>query len=201
MRLSDDELRDVLNRAEEIEHSSVRKTVAQSEMNAVIAAGMEIGLSRSAIERALREHLDLTAMAPEVGDLAFARSADGKYYVAEVLSATDENARVRFLRGTEHTVAIHDLKSCALLPGEKVMVEWPWWGPWKCTVVSYDSVARSVRVADGWGSTYAAPLTEIWLNPPKKDDGNPRARIYATLLGVGAAGGALIAGLVALLVR
>ena len=52
MRLSDDELRDVLTRAEEIQRSSRSVGTMQSELEAVIGAGEAVGLEREAIERA-----------------------------------------------------------------------------------------------------------------------------------------------------
>src|SRR5574339_280004 len=101
MRLSDDELRDVLTRAEEIQRSSRSVDTMQSEIEAVVGAGEAVGLDRVAIERALRERLDVTLSPPSPGSLVFAQSADGKFYVAEVLSASGDSVRVKFLRGSE----------------------------------------------------------------------------------------------------
>jgi hypothetical protein len=80
MRLTDDELRDVLERAEEIQRTSRSGEEMRAELEAVIGAGEGVGLTRAAVERALREHLDL-GPPPVVGDRVFARSADGRYYL------------------------------------------------------------------------------------------------------------------------
>lgn len=89
MRLTDDELRDVLARAEEIQRASRHDEEMNAELEAVIGAAEEVGLARPAVERALRERLALSAP-PAVGTLTFARSTDDKFYVAEVLSISTE---------------------------------------------------------------------------------------------------------------
>jgi hypothetical protein len=194
MRLSDEELRDVLTRAEEIERSARTADTMRSEFEAVIGAGEAVGLTRSALERALRERLDLAVSPPAPGGLVFAQSADGKAYVAEVQSVDDDGVRIRYLRGSEHTVAPEQLRPCTFLPGERVTCDWPWWGPWTCTVVSYDEARQLVKLSDGWGDARWFPLSDVWLNPRRPDAG--RARISATLLGMGAAAGAAVGSLV-----
>jgi hypothetical protein len=148
MRLTDDELRDVLQRAEEIQRTSRHGNDVRAELEAVIGAGEAVGLERAAIERALRERLDLVPT-PEVGSLAWAKSADGKYYVAEVLSISPDGVRVRFLRGSEHVVAHDEIRPCSFIPGERVVCYWPWWGPWPSKVMAYDASKQRVKVEDG----------------------------------------------------
>ena len=202
MRLTDEELRDVLERAEEIQRTSRHGEDARAELEAVIGAGEAVGLQRAAIERALRERLDLTPM-PDVGALAWAKSADGKYYVAEVMSISPDSVRVRFLRGSEHVVAHDEVRACSFIPGERVVAYWPWWGPWPCKVLSYDASKQRVKVDDGWGSTKTFPIAEVWQPPARRlEPKNPRTRMYLTLLGAGAGIGALIGSiLTVLLVR
>ena len=206
MQLSDDEFRDVLARAEEIQRESRRGDEMNAEFEAVIEAAGEVGLSRSAVERALRERLDLPVIPtpPKTGSMAFAKSADGKYYAAEVLAVSEHDARVRFLRGSEHVATLDEVRSASLIPGERVVVNWPWWGPWTCTVISYDSAKQRVKVSDGWGDTKIFPVSEIWLTPSKQTNSGKRARsrVYVTLLSVGAAVGAAVGGIAtALLLR
>jgi hypothetical protein len=191
MQLSDDELRDVLSRAEEIQRASRHGDAWNAERAAVISAGQEVGLSRQAIERALNERFSLPVR-PAVGTLAWARSADGKFHVAEVLSTSDDGASVRFLRGTEHDVAPDELRPCAIIPGVRVVVNWPWWGQWTCTVVAYDPAKRRVRLDDGWGYKRTFALSDVWLAPEKSPTGSARMRMSAALLGTGAGLGALI---------
>jgi hypothetical protein len=200
MRLTDDELRDVLARAEEIQRTSRHGPQWNAELAAVIAAGEEVGLSRQAVERAIQDRLNLPTTPPEVGTLAWAQSADGKFYVADVLANADDGTRVRFLRGSEHRVAPDQLRPCAFIPGQRVVCNWPWWGPWTCTLVAYDPAKRRVKLSDGWGWTKTFPVSEIWLPPDKANPRSSRARVYATLAGAGAAVGALIGSLITALV-
>jgi hypothetical protein len=200
MRLSDDELRDVLARAEEIERATRQGDAWNAELAAVIGAAEEVGLSRRAVERALAERLHLPAAPPVAGSLTWARSADGRFYVAEVLAAGEQGARVRFLRGSEHDLALDQLRPCAFIPGERVACNWPMWGPWTCTVIAYDAAKQRVKLSDGWGYTRTFPVAEVWLAPDKTDPRSARRRIYATLLGAGAAVGAVIGAIVTALV-
>jgi hypothetical protein len=190
MQLSDDELRDVLTRAEEIQRGVRTADTMQAEFEAVIGAGEAVGLSRVAIERALRERVSL-ASPPAVGSRVFAQSADGKFYVAEVVSGDDHSTRVQFLRGSEHTVTNEQLRPCSLLPGEKVIVNWPWWGPWKCTIISYDAAKQKVKLTDGWGDTKSFPIAEIWQSE-RTAIPIGKAALYAKWLGLGATAGAVL---------
>lgn len=202
MRLTDDELRDVLTRAEEIQRASLHDDEMNAELEAVIAAAEEVGLARPAIERALRERLALPAPPPAVGTLVFARSADRKFYVAEVLSISTDGVRVRFLRGSEHLVTLDQVMPCAFIPGERVVCNWPWWGPWTCTVVAYDAGRQRVKVSDGWGYTRTFPVAEVWQPARKGEISGSRTRVHATLIGAGVATGALIEWIItALLMR
>lgn len=200
MRLTDEELQDVLSRAEEIQRTARHGPEWNSEVAAVISAAEEVGFSRRAVERALSERLNLAR--PIVGNLTWARSADGKSYVAEVLSTSEDGAQVRFLGGGEHHLTLDQLRPCAFIPGERVVVDWPWWGQWTCSVVAYDSAKKRVKLNDGWGYTKTFPVSEIWLAPEKAKPSAARQRVYATLLGVGAGAGAIIGSIItALLLR
>lgn len=189
MRLTDEQLRDVLARAEEIQRKSLTGSAAEAEREAVIQAGEAIGLQRSAIERALRERPELAVYDAQPGELVFARSSDRKYYVAEVVSAGSDLVRVRFLRGSEHLVAPDELRPCAFLPGDRVVANWPYWGPWPASVVSYDANLMRVRVNDGWGSEIDVSIAEVWLAPAKESSGS---RFRAKLLAWGAVGGVAV---------
>jgi hypothetical protein len=68
---NDDELRAVLARADEIQNST---SLRQADLEAIIQAAEEVGIARSAIERAIRERLNLPLKPPAVGDLTFAKS-------------------------------------------------------------------------------------------------------------------------------
>lgn len=208
MPLSDDELRDVLERAEEIQRGLRHGPEMDAEIRAVISAAEEVGYSRHAIERALRERLELAMAPPAVGSRIFAQSAGDKFYAAEVLSVAPDGVRVRFLSGSEHTVTLDQVRPFAFIPGERVVVSWPWWGPWTCNIVAYDAARQRVKVNDGWGTTRSFHVAEVWL-PPRKTVARgrggsvgPRTRLYVTLIGAGAGLGALVGSIItALLTR
>ena len=188
-------MRDVLARAAEIQQATPS---TPADLEAMIEAGLEVGIPHHAIERALRERLDLPTKPPVVGELTFATSADGKFYVAEVLEIADDGFRVRFLRGSEHTVSSDELRRCSFLPGERVMCPWPGWGPYLCTVVNYDAENRTVTLTDGWSKPRKFAISQVWLAPPKTS-GQLRRRFYAALLGAAAAGatiGSIITALI-----
>jgi hypothetical protein len=140
---------------------------------------------------ALRERLELGAIAPpEVGSLVFAQSADGKFYVAEVVSAEEDRVRVRYLRGSEHTVTLDQVRPAAFLPGERVVCNWPWWGPWTCSVISYDAAKEKVKLSDGWGDTKSFPISEVWQTNRTAWTG--KFRVAATWLSIGVGLGAIL---------
>lgn len=200
MRLTDDELRDVLERAEEIQRTSRSGEEMRAELEAVIGAGEGVGLTRAAVERALREHLDL-GPPPVVGDRVFARSADGRYYVADVVSISGDELRVRFLRGSEHTVTADQVRPCSFVPGQRVMCEWPMWGPWSCTVVIYDPPSQYLKLSDRWGSSTTCHVSDVWIEPERRpNDRALRKRASATLIGLGAGLGALVGSLITALI-
>jgi hypothetical protein len=191
MGMTNDELHEVLARAQEIESAVRDGAEHNAEVSAVIAAAEEVGLSRQSVERALAERLYLPGAPPVVGALTWARSANGNSYVAEVLSTSDDDTRVRFLRGGEDHLPIYELRPIGLTPGEHVVCDWPGWGPWTCTVVGYDPAARRVELSDRWGSKNTFPVSEVWL-APRKPGSASRRRLYATLLATGAAAGTLV---------
>ncbi|MBK6779191.1 MAG: hypothetical protein IPG75_06380 [Gemmatimonadetes bacterium] len=202
MSLTDDELRDILARAEELDSVARRGAERTADVAALIGAAEEVGLSRRAVERALAERLDLPLAPPTVGSLAWARSIDGRCYVAEVLATTPESTQVRFLRGGEHAIPTEGVRPCGFLPGERVSCDWPMWGPWTGTVVAYTPERQRIKLSDGWGSTRTFRVSEVWLAPAAAAPERDRRRASMVLLGIGGAVGALLGSLLtALLLR
>ncbi|MGQ0643246.1 MAG: hypothetical protein ACT4P6_21080 [Gemmatimonadaceae bacterium] len=91
MRLTDDELRDVLARAEEIQRTTRHGSEWNAELAAVTGAAEEVGLSRQAVERALNERFSFLVTPPAPGTLIWAKSADGKFYVARCYPTLDDH--------------------------------------------------------------------------------------------------------------
>jgi hypothetical protein len=165
---------------------------------ALIDAGEELGISKSAMERAVRERLG-AELAPSEGDLVFARSADDKFYAAIVLLSTEGGYRVRFLKGGERVVAADELRECPFLPGDRVTCPWPGWGTWTGTVISYDADNRALTVSDGWAETAVFAVRDVWL-VPRSAERQRRKRIYAALLIGGAAVGAAVGAVITAIV-
>lgn len=192
MQLSDEELRQLLARAEEIQRTARAGPAWNSELQAVIGAAEEVGIERHAVERAIAERYSVAAP-PAAGDMVWARSVDGKFYAARVVSASEHGARVEFLGGSERSVTADDLRPCALVPGERIVCNWPWWGRWTCTLVKYDPERERVKLDDGWGDSRWFKLDQVWLAPQRAEpETSSRRRIYLKLLGIGAAAGAAI---------
>jgi hypothetical protein len=191
-RLTDEELREVLARAEEIERGDRKGAAVDAEFSAVVEAGVAVGLAKQAMVQALRERGVVPMTPPTPGEMVFARSADNNYYAAKVLTVDNRGVRVQFMRGTEHTVALHEAMPFALIPGARVMVNWPWWGTWECNVVGYDATKQTVKVNDGWGETKTFRVSEVWQAPKKSHSAKSRTAVYVTLLSAGGTIGAII---------
>ncbi len=192
-QLTDDDIKGVLARAEEI----YLRTSDTHDSDVVIRAAEEAGLPREAIEQALREQFELFHEPPKAGDLVFARSSDDHHYVAEVIAETVSGFKVRFLKGGEASMPLQALKPCSFLPGEEVTVNWPWWGWWQVSVVGYSDTSRQVQVTDGWNEEWFA-MTDVRLDPPKKPGQVRKAMIwtYAAVIAGSGLLGAVVTWLV-----
>src|SRR5690606_6864360 len=135
MTITDDDIRAIIARAEVLHR---RGDPSSDDTEALVRAGEELGISKSAMQRAVRERLG-AQVRPAAGQLVFARSADDRFYAAEGLSTAESGYSVRFLRGGERGVAADELRECPFLPGDRVTCSWPGWGTWTGTVVKYDA--------------------------------------------------------------
>lgn len=164
-KFTEQQVREILARAEQIHLGAANEQ--ESDTKALIKAAEEAGLPREAVEQALRERLDTQTPNLTPGEFVFAPSTDGKLYVAEVKSSGSNTTTVQFLIGSELSVPSSQIQPAVFLPGSKVKANWPHWGWWTCTVLSFDKPNRLVRLSDGWGTEKTFPLTEIRLDPPK----------------------------------
>ncbi len=189
-RFSEQQIREILARAEQIHLGASEEQ--ESDSKALIKAAEEAGLPREAVEQALRERLEAETPNLNPGEFVFAPSADGKLYVAEVKSSNSVGTSVQFLNGSELTVSAAQIQPAKFLPGSKVNANWPHWGWWQCTVISFDKPNRLLRLSDGWGTEKTFPLAEVRIDPPKivntnsswsrlaaKIDANPTYKIAA----------------------
>lgn len=179
----------VLQRAEAIEREQFGAN--RSDTDALVAAAVEAGLSREAVEQALREHLALRETCLSVDELVFAPSADGFLYIARVTSIDGAIVRVRFVSGAEQAIQREKLRPFSLLPGQTVSANWPDWGWWNCRVVSYDRALQSIRLSDGWGSEHSFTLSDIRLPQNRPVSGTARFKAALYMSGIALTSGAL----------
>ncbi len=205
-RFDDEHVREVLARAEEIHQQELLPLDIGPQMQEVVQAAEESGLSRSAVMQALRERVSAHRTPPEPGELVFAPSEEGDWYAAELVAVDKGQAKVRFLGGSDARFSLEELRPFQMLPGQQVQCPWPDWGWCGCTVVSYDRENRKVRLSDFWGSEYTFHLSDVYVEPPKprKEPLLAALRARATLALVSAglvAGGAIGALVTWLLLR
>jgi hypothetical protein len=165
MRLSDEELAQTLQRAEQIAQQAPRGRGLEEKYEAYLKATDEMGIPREAVVQALREKLNIRDMTVEPGTRVFAPSADGYWYMATVKTVTDDRVSVRFEAGGEHTCDVDELKPASLLPGTIVHACWKgddvWYG---ARIRKYDAEKKKVEViyrADG--TVESLPLDRIRL--------------------------------------
>ncbi len=192
--ISPDLLKSVLTRAEEIQASSALSP-SEDTVSMIVKAATEAGLSEDAVMQAIRERVGVVTETLNPGSLVFAKSADGYFYVAEVVSVGSNSVKVRFMAGAESTLSNSDLKPLQLTPGQKVFCPWQDWGWWNCVVVRYDSVEREVEVSDGWSpTTIRFSLSSIRLAKADVNAEIPfmvRVKWWGAMLAGGAIGGAI----------
>jgi len=194
-RLSEEQIRQVLSRAEEIHLREAMAECADGEVASILRAAEELGLPREAVRQAVHEQLGIPLVPPKAGEIAYAKSADGHFYVVDVLSCDERTAKVRFIKGGEHTVPITDLRPCSFLPGQKLVAKWPFWGWWPGDVVSYNAGKKRVKVTDGW-TEKTFSLGDIRMQPPKAPRQNVHSRAYWFLFSLGALAGGGIGTLI-----
>jgi len=114
--LNDEALRETIQRAREISEYGRELSLPDSELEAYLQAGEEMDIPREALLQALRERQPVLVQRFSVGDQLFAPSVDGFWYPAEVLETGDHTTKVRFVKGSEHSIATGDLKPSRCSP-------------------------------------------------------------------------------------
>ena len=200
-RLTEEQVREALSRAEELHLRSALAEDDSPAFESVLSAAAEMGIPREAMLQALQEKFGKPMETPDVGEMVFAKSADNNFYVAEVVDSAPGAVKVKFLSGGVDTLSEEHLRPCKFVPGMKVTVQWPIWGWYKSDVLAYDDKKKKLTVSDGWNEK-KFHVSEVRLEAEKKKGSNPRAKLYWTLITVGAAlGGPLGAIITWLLVR
>ncbi|MBV6458580.1 MAG: hypothetical protein HONBIEJF_01712 [Fimbriimonadaceae bacterium] len=193
--MTNEQFRDVLARAEEIDMQRALRLEETNETNQLIQAAEEAGLSREAVLTALRERISLTEHPLSEGDLVFAQSADDRHYVAKVLSVEGGILHVQFLNGADSAVDRAKCRPFQAVPGSRMQAQWPGWGWWTCNVIAYDSRNQKVQLSDGWSEQRWFHVSDVRLDLRKEGRGAPRgmqALIYAALMVGGGVIGSLL---------
>jgi hypothetical protein len=120
-----------------------------------------------------------------VGTLAFAKSADGKFHVADVVSISPEGVHVRFLRGGELLLSPDEVRPCSFIRASGSRATGRGGDHGRATSWPTTRASRFVEVNDGWGGTETFPIADVWVEPPQKADvaKSARKRLYLTLIG------------------
>lgn len=185
-QLSPEEHSEVLRRAQEIDNH----THDQVGVEDYVKAAEEAGISREAVLMALRERLGVPLTMPTVGEMVFAKSADGHYYAATISSIEEKDMKVRFVNGSDSRITTVDLREFNLSPGQKVNYQssgmW-----WDAEIVRYNAEGRSVTV-NIWGSEETVSLEKIRIRKPTSFELNKslnawiaRAAIFLSGSGIG----------------
>lgn len=185
---------EVLQRAEEIQRQEQAKIEWTQELQQWVGAAEEAGLSRKALEQALRERTAFTGAEPAAGELVFAKSTDGRFYIAKLIDYSEGGGTVEFINGGRCQLSVRDMRPLNLVPGSKVECDWPNWGWWNCTIVSYNHEMNTIQANDGWGQTRVFPLSEIRIRgeEPKRGHFWDRYGVAVGSLITGGGVGALI---------
>lgn len=194
MPLSNDDVNAVLLRADQIQRAELRGA-DEAEIQRFIERAEASGYSKEAVLQALRERFGVAAPPVAVGDRVFAKSANNKYHVATVTARGPGGMRVKYLSGGEQTIPSDEVRPFVLVPGERVSVDWPMWGPWSCEVMAYDEPNGRVTLSDRWGSEKSFPISDVWIEPPSTSSAWGYA-LWFLLMG----GGALIGGILSTII-
>lgn len=191
-QLTEEQVREVLTRAEQIHLGE------DLSADSILKAAEESGLPREAIEQALRERFEHLEAPPQVGDIVFARSGDGNYYIAKVQKAEGDRVGVEFLAGGRKELRLEDLIAASFTPGQRFTVDWPGWGWAAGRLLSYNAKSQKVTM-QGWAEQKTLPLKSIRLDGNRA--GSTRGQAMAIWIGGMISGGVLGAVLTWLLMR
>jgi hypothetical protein len=201
LRLTDEELRQTLDRARQIATAGDATALVPAEAEEYVRAAEELGVPREALVQALRER-QLLRGAFDPGDLVFAPSMNQFWYVARVAKIDGGVATVDFVGGSEHTCPVAELRPFSLIPGRKIQADLgPWGGGWSSSaVLKYEPETGTVYV-DSFGQRAkvelaALRLPEKLVRPVTEEEKRVQALTRASAVRIAVAAGAvgLLAG-------
>jgi len=189
VRLSDEELAAVVQRAHEIHSLQGRLEESRSGLDDYVKVAEELGVPKEAMLQALNERFAFLNREVESGQLVFARSSDGRCYAAKVVSSTEDSVSVRFLNGGEARVGRHELLEASFMPGSLYEYHSPSYMTYlRSQVVRFDVDSLTVTF-NYWGTEETVPLSKVRTSRPRSGPGLPPwVYTVAIALGSGVAG-------------
>ncbi len=158
--LTQDELNEVLRRAQQIQDVTAQPA---PDLEEYVNAAEEAGISREATLQALRERLGYPVDTPLPGNLVFARSADGHFYIGKLERVDGQKATVKFLNGSVVPVTQGDLREITLGPGQKVNYFSPSTAMWLNAPVVRVNMEAMTATVNTWGTEETVPLEKVRL--------------------------------------
>ncbi|MDI9638592.1 tudor domain-containing protein [Kamptonema cortianum] len=198
---SDEEMSQILRRAQEIASSEQALLDDQQEWRPIIDAAEEAGLNRDSVMAAIRERLAEQAIEHQPGEIVLAKSPDGHSYPAVFQSTKPSGVVVRYLTGGEGTVPITDIRPFSMIPGMKIDVLSNSYKMWlRAEVIRFNPDSRSITV-NCWSSEEVLPLERIRIaGTNKKFPFNIKGH-WAIIAGISFGAGATIASILHMIFR
>ena len=190
-RLSDEEIAAVVERAHEISELETRLKPGESEMEQYVRVAEEMGVPREAMEQALKERFAFLEEKLDTGQIVFAKSGDGHFYLAKVKSAAEGRAQIKFMNGSDAVVGVHELQRATFTPGTQMDFYTKQYGMYiRGTCEAFNETAQTISLR-AWGEMHSVPLDKVRL---RKEQPGLNVSIKTWMI----AGVSLLAGGVAL---
>ena len=193
VRLSDEELAAVVQRAHDIHTLQGRIGEERRGLDEYVKVAEEMGVPREAMMQALNERFAFLDREIETGQIVFAKSEDGRAYAAKVVSSGEDSVQVRYLNGGEARVGRHELQEATFSPGTVYEYHSPSYMMYlKSQVVRYDRDSMTVTF-NYWGTEETVPLSKVRVPRPRTGPGVP-PWVYTVVaaLGSGVIGAAVM---------
>ena len=183
---SDEEMTQILRRAQEIASSEQALLEDHHEWGPVIDAAEEAGLNRDSIMAAIRERLAEQAI---------------EHQPAVFQSTRPSGVVVRYLTGGEGTLPATDIRPFTMSPGMKIDVLSHSYKMWlKAEVIRFNPDSRSITV-NCWSNEEVLPLERIRISGQNKSFPFNIKGHWAIIAGISFGAGATIATILQMIFR
>lgn len=165
MQLEQNEVREILARAQEIQSTRHESQMNQAEIETFLQAAEESGMQREAVLQALRERFIVPGVdSLSAGELVLAKGADNHWYIAKVRSHVGQSTEVEFYNGSVAKMPTSDISPLDLKPGMKASAYLTSYAMWcGVKVLSVNLNAGTVRISC-WGSEETIPFENLRIH-------------------------------------